>query len=132
MDYCIEFYVLGSLTGGGTPGSIPNPAVKSSEADDTETRSFGKVGSRLIIVLVMSDKFKVAIFSSGSGSNFEAIVKAQIPNVEISLLFCVVVFCVSQWVSSTLGRGLCFCFACFDFPQRCCSSFMGTHWVCLF
>ena len=36
----------------------------------------------------MSDKFKVAIFSSGSGSNFEAIVKAQIPNVEISLLFC--------------------------------------------
>ena len=36
----------------------------------------------------MSDKFKVAVFSSGSGSNFEAIVKADIPNVEISFLFC--------------------------------------------
>lgn len=40
MDYCIKFYVLGSLTGGGTPGSIPNPAVKPSEADDTETYWF--------------------------------------------------------------------------------------------
>ncbi|NSW88452.1 phosphoribosylglycinamide formyltransferase [bacterium] len=36
----------------------------------------------------MSDKFKIAIFSSGNGSNFEAIVKANIPNVEVSLLFC--------------------------------------------
>jgi len=36
----------------------------------------------------MSDKFKVAVFSSGSGSNFEAIVKAGIPNVEVSFLFC--------------------------------------------
>lgn len=36
----------------------------------------------------MSDKFKIAIFSSGSGSNFEAVVKANIPNVEVSFLFC--------------------------------------------
>jgi len=36
----------------------------------------------------MADKFKVAIFSSGSGSNFEAIVRANIPNVEVSFLFC--------------------------------------------
>ena len=36
----------------------------------------------------MSNNFKIAIFSSGSGSNFEAIVKAKIPNVEISFLFC--------------------------------------------
>lgn len=36
----------------------------------------------------MSDKFKIAVFSSGNGSNFEAIVKANIPNVEVSLLFC--------------------------------------------
>ena len=36
----------------------------------------------------MSDKFKIAIFSSGNGSNFEAIVKSNIPNVEVSFLFC--------------------------------------------
>ena len=36
----------------------------------------------------MSKIFKIAVFSSGSGSNFEAIVKAKIPNVEVSLLFC--------------------------------------------
>ncbi|MBT3476210.1 phosphoribosylglycinamide formyltransferase [bacterium] len=36
----------------------------------------------------MSDKFKIAIFSSGNGSNFEAIVNAHIPNIEVSLLFC--------------------------------------------
>ena len=47
----------------------------------------GKVGSCLVIFL-MSNNFKIAIFSSGSGSNFEAIVKAKIPNVEISFLFC--------------------------------------------
>jgi phosphoribosylglycinamide formyltransferase-1 len=48
---------------------------------------FGKVGSCLVIFL-MSDKFKIAIFSSGNGSNFEAIVKAKIPNVEVSFLLC--------------------------------------------
>ena len=48
---------------------------------------FGKVGSCLVIYS-MADKFKVAIFSSGSGSNFEAIVRADIPNVEVSFLFC--------------------------------------------
>ena len=47
----------------------------------------GKVGSCLVIFL-MSNNFKIAIFSSGSGSNFEAIVKAKIPNVEVSFLFC--------------------------------------------
>ena len=48
----------------------------------------GKVGSCLVIFL-MSNNFKIAIFSSGSGSNFEAIVKAKIPNVEVLLfLFC--------------------------------------------
>ena len=36
----------------------------------------------------MSDKFKIAIFSSGNGSNFEAIVNANMPNIEVSLLFC--------------------------------------------
>ncbi|MEC9381772.1 MAG: phosphoribosylglycinamide formyltransferase [Thermodesulfobacteriota bacterium] len=36
----------------------------------------------------MSKIFKIAVFSSGSGTNFEAIVKAKIPNVEVSLLFC--------------------------------------------
>ena len=36
----------------------------------------------------MSDKFKIAIFSSGNGSNFEAIVDANMPNIEVSLLFC--------------------------------------------
>ena len=36
----------------------------------------------------MSDKFKIAVFSSGNGSNFEAIVKADIPNVEVSFLLC--------------------------------------------
>ena len=47
----------------------------------------GKVGSCLVKFL-MSNKFKIAIFSSGSGSNFEAIVKAKIPNVEVCFLFC--------------------------------------------
>ena len=36
----------------------------------------------------MSDKFKIAIFSSGNGSNFEAIVNANMPNIQVSLLFC--------------------------------------------
>ena len=36
----------------------------------------------------MADIFKIAIFSSGNGSNFEAIVKSNIPNVEVSFLFC--------------------------------------------
>lgn len=48
---------------------------------------FGKVGSCLVIFF-MANKFKVAIFSSGSGSNFEAIIKADIPNIEVSFLFC--------------------------------------------
>ena len=36
----------------------------------------------------MSDKFRIGVFSSGNGSNFEAIVKADIPNVEVSFLLC--------------------------------------------
>ena len=36
----------------------------------------------------MSDKFKIAVFSSGNGSNFESIVTSKIPNVEVSLMLC--------------------------------------------
>ena len=35
----------------------------------------------------MAKNFKIAIFSSGSGSNFEAIIKADLPSVETVFLF---------------------------------------------
>jgi len=35
----------------------------------------------------MAKNFKIAIFSSGSGSNFEAIIKADLPSVETAFLF---------------------------------------------
>lgn len=61
LDIIFKFVIitsnLGGFTGEETPGPIPNPAVKLSEAHDTAPFRSGKVGSCLNSFLFLINPF---------------------------------------------------------------------------